>query len=190
MTRTIPLRAVGWLSVVVVPIVVIGIALLYFFSAQFFTLFIIVILGVIYTGYLFNSIEFGPGYIRRIKIAEAPKDIERLLKTTNQNGDLIYVYLLSAFETEEALSKSSLHRWIQNKRQVDLTYQATLPYIDTLEKKGLISSPKVARNYEYGLTETGKWCAQAIPMCFPRTYFWFLVRHALGLKHLKDYPKK
>jgi predicted transcriptional regulator len=152
-------------------------------------LFVTTILGVIYTGYLFNNIEFGPNYIRRVKIPKAPTDIERLLKTTNQDGDLIFVYLLSAFvNEEETLSKSDMHRWIQNKGHIDLTYQATLPYIDTLEKKGLISSPKVTRDYEYVLTKTGKWCAEAIRVCFPRTYFWFLLRHAFGLRPLKEYP--
>jgi hypothetical protein len=72
-------------------------------------LFITAILGLIYTGYLFNNVEFGPQFIRRVKIPKAPADIERLLKTTDQDGDLIHVYLLSAFDDEEdVLSKSDM----------------------------------------------------------------------------------
>ncbi len=186
-------RSIGLLYVPVIPLLLAGalVGSLIYWRAFSLLVFVIGLLGLLYVGLLVTHIEYGPNFIRLVRVPNAPSEIESLLKQTNEEGDLIYVFLLAAFEDEEAkLSKTNLWRWVQKNRNIQLTYQATLTYINKLEEMKLIYSKKVTRDYEFILTETGQWCQDAIKVCFPQTLFWYVLRNYLGKRPLKIYPSR
>lgn len=182
-------RVMGIYYVVLVPLIfVIGSIVLWVQSALYAVLFLI-ILAFIYLTWLSSGITYGPQQIRQVQIPNGPEPIVELLKTTTIQGDPIYVYLLAAFEDQRKLSQSGLADNIQRQHKVTLRLQSIRPYILKLEKQRLIHSPTTSRDKQYTLTPQGQWCLQAVKTCFPRSNFWFIIRHYLGIQKLPKFPK-
>ena len=144
---------------------------------------------VIYFAYLSDKVVYGPEQIRKVRIPQAPEEVKELLKTTTYRGDLIYVYLISVFGNDKKLSQTDLVNRVKERYRIQLTHQSIRKYILDLQRYGLIHSPKTSREYEYSLTEQGLWCSHAIKVCFPRTIYWFIIRHYLGIRHMPEFPK-
>lgn len=182
-------RIIGLFYVLIVPLILVISAVAYWIISQPFLILVLGLFGLLYAAYLGTHIDYGPNFIRRVKIPNAPTEIEALLKTTTLAGDLICAGLISAFDDEEKMSKTNMANWVQKNRDVQLTYQAILPYINDLEQNNLIHSTKlIGRDYEFVLTDKGQWCREALKVCFPQTLFWYALRHFLGRRKLKDYP--
>lgn len=171
------------------PIVFITGAIIYWLLSQPLMIGFLSLFVLIYFGFLSSNIAYGPEHIRKVKIPKAPKEIEELLKTTTFRGELIHVYLISVFENNEQLSQTELVNRVKELNKAQLTHQSIRRYILNLQKNGLIYSPKTAKEYKYSLTKQGLWCRHAIKVCFPKTIFWFIIRHYLGICRLPDYPQ-
>lgn len=144
---------------------------------------------LVYYAFLSSSVAYGPEQLRKVKIPKAPKEIEELLKTTTYKGELIYVYLISVFEDEDPLSQTEIVNSVKRRYKTQLTHQSIREYILNLQRHDLICSPKTAKEYKYRLTKQGQWCYHAIHVCFPKTTFWFIVRHYLGFNRMPDFPE-
>jgi hypothetical protein len=149
---------------------------------------VLLLLGLVYAVFLNDEISYDSKHIRKVQIPNAPPDVQRLLKTTSLKGELVFVFLLLTFNGEENLSQTDLVSRIKERYRITLTHQAIRMYIVKLEKHRLIHSPKPTREYEYALSDQGKWCLDAVRVCFPRTTFWYIIRHFLGFRRLPQYP--
>jgi hypothetical protein len=185
-----PERIIGFFLIIAIPIVFMSVSIIYLILSQFGLFFIAAVMGAVYIALLSDKVDYGRERIKKVKIPNAPPEIEELLKTTAYAGDLVYVYLLSSFEKDVKLSQTDLVDKVREKYETPLTHQTIRNYIKKLEKYELIHSPQRARDYEYTLTDQGLWCREAVMKCFPKTNFWFMVRHYLGIKKLASYPEK
>lgn len=150
---------------------------------------IIFVLVLIYLAFLSDKVDYGAKQISKVRIPNAPEEVGDLLKTTTYRGDLIFVYLISVFSNDKRLSQTELVNRVKDQFPTQLTHQSIRNYIIQLQKHGLIRSPGRTRDYEYTLTERGRWCAGAIRICFPKTMFWFIIRHHLGLRRIEAFPE-
>jgi predicted transcriptional regulator len=178
----------GIVYVIVVPILFIGAAIWYLLINQILMILILLVLILIYVALASDEVDYGAEQIRKVQIPNAPSNVQKLLKTTSIRGELVFVFLLSAFNGEERLSQTDLVGRVKQRFKVTLTHQAIRRYIMKLEDLDIIHSPKPSREYEYTLTEQGKWCSEAVKVCFPRTNFSYMKRHFLKVRKLPRYP--
>jgi len=181
-------KLIGFFYVVVVPLIILASVIFYFIISLFLGMLVILLLALVYVAFLSDKVDYGPRQIRRVRIPQIPEDLEELLKTTTYSGELIFVYLISVFEENERLSQTELVNRVKRKYESSLTHQSIRNYIIQLERHGLIHSPATPREREYRLTNQGKWCSEAVKICFPKTLFWFIVRHFLEIKSLPEFP--
>lgn len=182
-------KLIGIYFVVVVPAIIIVSEIFYFLTSLFLGTLVISLLALVYVALLSDKVDYGPKQIRRVRIPQIREDLEELLKTTTYSGELIFVYLISVFEDNERLSQTELVNRVKGKYESSLTHQSIRKYIIQLERHGLIQSPSTPREREYRLTEQGRRCSKAVKVCFPKTYFWFIVRHFLKIRKLSEFPQ-
>ena len=144
---------------------------------------------LIYLAFVITEVPYDYKVLRTIKIP-APKQIRDLLKTTTEReGILINIKLISAFKNNYPLSQTDLVNHVKEEG-VELTGKRVRDYISGLENKNIIFSPSTAAyRKEYTLTETGKWCYKCIKHRFPKRYLWFIIRNYLGYSKLPPFPK-
>jgi DNA-binding transcriptional ArsR family regulator len=181
-------KVVGWFYVLIAPIILLTIIYYYFIFPP--SVIVPIIVGIIYFVLLSEKVNYGATQIRKIRIPKAPEHIEEFLKSTTTSGDLIYVYLISVFGNDKKLSQTQLVNRVKEQFEVFLTDQTIRNHIKRLENMGLLRSSKGAKERVYTLTEQGLWCSEAIKICFPKTLFWFIIRHYIGIRNLRDYPKR
>lgn len=181
-------QLVGWFYIVLVPIFFIAFAVWYLLINQPLMIVILAVLGFIYIAFLSDKVSYGSEQIKKVQIPNAPETVEKLLKTTSFRGELVFVYLISAFDNGEKLSQTDLVSRIKKRQKITMTHQAICRYIVRLEERDLIHSPTHTREYQYALTEQGKWCSKAVKVCFPQTTVGYIVRHFLKFRKLPQYP--
>lgn len=182
-------KLIGFFYVVVVPLIILASVIFYFIISLFLGMLVILLLALVYVALLSEKVDYGPRQIRRVRIPQIHENLEELLKTTTYSGELIFVYLISVLEENERLSQTELVNRVKRKYESSLTHQSIRNYIIQFERRGLIHSPATPREREYRLTNQGKWCSKAVKVCFPRTLFWFIVRHFLEIKTLPEFPR-
>jgi len=181
-------KLTGAFFIIIVPILFVATAIWYLLINQLLMILILFVFAFIYVAFMDEEVSYGSEQIRKVQIPNASRDVQRLLKATSLRGELVFVFLLSAFDGEERLSQTDLVSRIKKRYKVALTHQAIRRYIVKLEKLDIIHSPKPSREYEYTLTEQGKWCSEAVRVCFPRTNFGYIKRHFLKVRKLPPYP--
>ncbi len=181
-------KLIGFFYIIVVPVIILAGALTYWILSLPLMMGLILILAFAYIGFLSDNVDYGPRFIRRVVIPQAPEKVEELLKTTTYSGDLIYVQLISAFGNDKKLSQTELVNRVKKQYETQLTHQSIRNYIVQLENNGLIHSPQTPREREYSLTDKGQWCFRAIRVCFPKSFFWVMVRHYLEIRKLDQFP--
>jgi hypothetical protein len=181
---------VGVFFLIFVPATVVGTGIWYLLIGLPLMIFLLAILGLIYLGLMVDDISYGPKQIRKVQIPGAPENVQRLLKTTSLRGELIYVFLISVFEGGEKLSQQALVDGVRQRCEGrPLTYQSVrATYIKRLAALHLIEASERTREYGFNLTAQGRWCAEAVRICFPKTNFGYLKRHYLKLRKLEPYP--
>ncbi len=156
------------------------------------TLMFSIILLLLYLAIVFSRVSYDGNTIRRVEIPNAPDEVKSFLKTTTNNGDLIYVILLRSFPNNEPLSQTEMTNYAQIKGGIDLTSQTIRDYILRMENGRLISSQERTRypteKKEYRLTEPGEWCRTAVRQCFPGRMFMFCLRNGLRLARMSEFP--
>lgn len=124
----------------------------------------------------------------RVMIPQAPKEIERMLKTrTRGTNRLVNVEIISSLG-EKTLVQSRLVERVQ-KRGIDLTQTRIIECLSYLRRLDIVYSYKGQYTRQWAPTEKGKWCYKAVRQCFPKRQFWFIVRHYLGYKTLPPFPE-
>lgn len=186
-------KLLGAFYIVITPIVFLATVIWYLLINQPLMILIIIVFVIIYVAFMSDRLSYGSEHIRKVQVPNATPDVEKLLKTTSLRGELVYAFLLSAFNEDEKLSQTDLVSRIKDRHKIALTHQAIRPYIVRLEDRHLIHSPKpLARNhvkeYDYALTEQGRWCSKAVRVCFPQTNVGYIWRHFLGCRKLPTYP--
>ncbi len=151
------------------------------------------VLGAFLFLYLFalgQRVAYDHKVIRKINIP-APKQIQNLLKTTtDREGFLINIELISAFKNSYPLSQTNLVNHVKEKG-IEITAKRVRDYIVGLEELEIIHSPRTESwKKQYTLTEKGRWCYECTRRCFPKRYFWFVYRNYLGRKNLTQYPSR
>jgi len=182
----------GVYTIVLTPMIIVIGLVLFWIMSLFFAIPILLIMSVVYVWILFGEITYGPKQLIQISIPNAPEHIMNLLellKTTTIRGDLINVHLVAAFEDGGRFNQSALANHIISHYKVQLTPQTIKEqYISKLEKMGIIHSDSISKEKAYRLTPRGELCLEIVKTCFPRTNFWFFVRHYLGIMKLPQYP--
>jgi len=184
-------RLIGVWYVALFPLILIVAPIVFWFQSALYAVVFLIILAFIYFAWLSSEVTYGPQQIRQVEIPGAPEAFEELLKTTTTQGDLINVYLIEALEDKKKLSQTYLVACTRDRHNVKLTHQSIRdPYILKLEELGVIHSPATSRDKEYTLTPRGMWCLRAIKVCFPRSHFYFIFRHYLGIRRLLEFPEE
>jgi predicted transcriptional regulator len=121
-----------------------------------------------------------------VVIPNAPREIDELLRKKTRTNRLINANLIEALGKRRKLSQSDLVEEMK-KRGIEYSQPAIEKYLAELETAELVESKKAYKK-EYHLTERGKWCYEAVETCFPNRFFFFIVRHYLGIRKLRPYP--
>jgi DNA-binding PadR family transcriptional regulator len=175
---------IGILSIFVVPAIYIGeniLAILLGSSSLLLILMLAVVMGV-YLYWLFDVNTYGPGQIREVRIPDPDRETAKLLKMTDRRGDLINVRLLQVFENSESHTRSDI-REILASRGIRRSQPTIDDYVNKLGEIGLLSSSSIEKYDKlYSLTKDGQhhlWLAKTY---FPKSRFFFIWRHYLGIK--------
>lgn len=123
-----------------------------------------------------------------VQIPNARKEIEDLLKTrTRGTNRLINSALISILGEKKKLHQSDFGKYLK-KFDIDLTQPAVNNYLSRLEAAEILVSTKGIYTIEYSLTRKGQWCYDAVKKCFPKRYFFFIIRHYLAFRNLSPFP--
>lgn len=190
MERSLFLRGILYLALVPILIFVVLLLFLYFSLLDSLTLFIMVLYSfVIYLGILFQKNSYTDSKVLdMVEIPNAPEEIVDIIKTKTLRNKLINITLISILGKKKKLSQTDLVKGVL-KTSVELSHPAIVKYISALEDAGIFASKKGAHKIDYVLTEKGKWCYKAIKKCFPKRFFFFILRHYLGIRGLPEFPK-
>jgi hypothetical protein len=71
---------------------------------------------------------------------------------------------------------------------IENSQTSIIKYLTELEEAGLLHSKK-ENTREYTLTQKGEWCYHAVKKCFPKRFFFFVIRHYLGIRKLPAFPQ-
>jgi hypothetical protein len=122
-----------------------------------------------------------------VQIPNAGNGIEKLLKTrTIGTNRLINCALISILGEKNTLHQSDFGKYLK-KADIDLTQPAVNTYLSRLEMAGILASAKGIYTVDYSLTKKGQWCYDAVKKCFPKRFFFFVIRHYLGLRNLPPF---
>jgi hypothetical protein len=123
-----------------------------------------------------------------VQIPNARDEIEELLKTrTRGTNRLINSALISILGEKKTLHQSDFGKYLK-KFDIDLSQPAVNTYLSRLETAGILVSTKGIYTIEYSLTKKGQWCYDAVKKCFPKRFFFFIIRHYLGFRNLPPFP--
>jgi hypothetical protein len=150
---------------------------------------------IAYTLWFYFMLLFRPNsysdsqVLEKVVIPSIPPKIEELLKKQTRNHKLIYVILIKILGKRKKLSQADLVKQLK-KLGIEYSQPAVEHYLSDLEDKevGIVESEKAYKRV-YSLTSRGKWCYKAVKVCFPKRYFYFIVRHYLGRRKLPPFPQ-
>lgn len=123
----------------------------------------------------------------KVIIPNAPQQIDELLKKKTLTKRLINVKVISVLGRKKKLSQSELVKQME-KLGIEYSQTQIIKYLSELEDAGLLQSKKEYTR-EYHLTLKGDWCYLAVKKCFPTRFFFFVIRHYLGIRKLPPFPQ-
>jgi len=179
---------IGLVPMLLVILIIIGLSLSLLDASN---LFVIVLFSLmIYFSILLQENTYSDSKVLdMVEIPNAPRKIETLLKRrTSKTYRLINAQLILILGTKKTLSQSDLAKHL-NKRGFDFSIPGVTRYISELKNEGIFESRKGAYRIEYSLTKKGKWCYEAVKKCFPKRFFFFVIRHYLKLRKLREFPQ-
>jgi predicted transcriptional regulator len=127
--------------------------------------------------------------LEKVVIPSVPPKVEELLKKQTRNHELIYVILIKILGKRKKLSQSDFVKQLKSLG-IEYSQPAVEDYLSELEDKeiGIVESEKGYRRV-YSLTRRGEWCYKAVKVCFPKRFFYFIIRHYLGRRKLPSFPQ-
>lgn len=152
---------------------------------------------ILFSLFMFFVILFRPNaytdseVLEMVEVPNAPEKILVMLKTRTFRGGLVNISLISILGRKKKLSQTDLVKHVGTSG-VMLSHPAIAKYIFSLVELGIFDSKKGeynARAIEYVLTAKGEWCYKAIRKCFPKRFFFFVIRHYLGIRDLPEFPR-
>ena len=178
---------IGWVNLIVFPIVL-GVLSALSLWEHLTTYFLLSAGGLeVYIILMARHMVYGPEVGEWLDLSGIREDFRDLLTETTQRGRYINKAILQAFPPEKKLSMADSHNLVTDS--VRLTMQAERPYIQKLDKLGLIHTPNTAYEKEYVLTEKGKWVKELVRLYFPERYLTYVLRNELGLRKISPPPQ-
>lgn len=170
--------------------------LVFTFFALFLSLidFFSILVIAIYSLLLFFTILLGKNaytdleVLEMVEVPNAPEKIKDMLKKQTIRHRPINISLISILSRRKKLSQSDLVKCVR-KTGVELSHPAIAKYISDLVKLRIFDCREGPHKKEYVLTDKGKWCYKAIKKCFPKRFFFFVIRHYLGFRSLPQFPE-
>ncbi len=182
----------GILCLTLVPVVllvVIGISLFFSLMSLQTLVFTILYTGAIFVVFLFKKNSYTDSEVLdKVQIPNAPVEIDELLRKKTRSNRLINVNILLVLGKKRRLSQSDLSKRIEDLG-IEYSQTAIIKYLTELAEEGLLQSKKEYTR-EYCLTQKGEWCYHAVKKCFPNRFFFFIIRHYLGIRKLPPFPQK
>lgn len=190
MTSSEKLKGILYIALIPMLLSILTVLAIKFSIVGLYTVIAIYTWGI-YLVYLLRANAYTDSEVMdRVIIPNAPPDVVDLLKTKTSRNILINMQLIYILgKKKKPMSQSDLTRYVNKiKRGINYSIPAVEKYLSELETASLISSKK-AYTKEYELTPRGDWCYKAIKVCFPKTFFYFIIRHYLGRRTLEAYPQ-
>lgn len=178
----------GVLAIFGVPCMLMG---AYFFVILFprpyglLLLLFISILVAVYAYWLLDSIPYAAQQIKQITIPDVDEKLTRILKSTDEQGDLINREIILIFHDNQSHTRNQIQKALEDKK-IELTRPTVDKYVSELVKNNILSAPEtIPYNTPFTLTATGKLCLGLVKTYFPDTTLFFLWRHYIGAKSTK-----
>lgn len=190
MKKTLVLRGILYLVSVPALLCIIAVPVLVFSLFDKMTFLTMVLFSlVLYIAVLLQDNAYTDSEVLDlVQIPNAGKEIEEILKTrTRGTNRLINSALISILGEKKKLHQSDFGKYLK-KFDIDLTQPAVNTYLSRLETAKVLVSTKGTYTVEYSLTKKGQWCYDAVKKCFPKRYFFFIIRHYLGFRNLPPFP--
>lgn len=191
MKNSLFLKGILYLALVPILLTILIVLALSLSLLEVSNLFGIVLLSlIIYFSVLLQENAYSDSKVLdMVEIPNAPRKIEALLKKgTRKTYRLVNANLILILGAKKTLCQSDLAKYL-NKRGFDFSIPGVTRYTSELEAEGIFASRKGAYRIEYHLTKKGEWCYEAVRKCFPKRFFFFVIRHYLRFQKLPKFPQ-